>query len=266
MHPASSLFVAERAAIGNDAELQTCIVVRAMADLRRLSKLGSGCEEDTPISPAVLHRDACVAFSLLHYDVLASHVNMAAHDDPGFLEDIIAATELLRLDPPAALGPERHLNQCRALASAIWLMHRISLPSAHTPPRVLAFKDTLRCLGGLVAAEIHILRAECGPANSLEQGSKRLANFLSSVIEHSLQPDGSVLPGTEAGSWAALEGMVRLAALVPGSLPVGSGPVQCGRAPRTFCNMGGERLRSFSPAAASSSCWSTGRQTTARCR
>ena len=223
------MFAAERAAIGNDAELKSCIFVRAMADLRRLSKLGSGCEEGAPISQAELHHDANVAFSLLHKDALASRVNLAAHDDPDLLDDIIAATELLRLDPPIALGPERHRNQCAALANAILLMYRISLPSAHTSPRVLAFKDTLRCLGVAAAAGIHILRAGGGTATSvsLDLGSKGLMLVLDSVIKHSLLPDGSVPPGTEAVSWAAhyraLEGMVRLAALAPTSLPVGSG-------------------------------------------
>ena len=181
-----------------------------MADLRWLSSGGA----DALASGS--YHDAAVAMCLLSTEELASHVNTAAHDDPAFLDDLIAAAELFRrLDPPPGLAPERS----RALANAIYVMYRVSQPSTHSPPRVLAFKDTLRCLGLAASAGIHVFQGGDGEDDcQLVQVSQDLSFLLLSIIEHSLLPDCIAPPGTEASSWAAhyqaLETLLRLAALV----------------------------------------------------
>ena len=227
----ASTLSSEVCAILEDTGLQARIVSRAVANLRRLRALSSGqpsaaCGLQDSQGSVEDYESAAWALVVLSMTILLPGVRAAARSSPCFVEEIVAATELfIRLDPPPDMGPERETEQLRALAAAVQVMRTACELSAHGSP--LPFKDLLRCVRVAAAALLHILQSNCDKEQSteLQDLSVGFASMLIFVVEKSLGPlpDCAVPPGTDVGSWPAyyqaLEAMLRLAAVMPASLP-----------------------------------------------
>lgn len=224
---AESLFQPEYDAIAADSSLLEQIHLRAAASLRELRILSRG--EGSPDELA--YDSGFSALHLLASSKLGAQTMAAAHSDPNFVKDLVACMEFyLRPDPSAKPGSRRHLQQGMVLANGIDVCYFVSLPSQARPPQLLAFKDTLRCLGLAVAAGIHIMQTESGGVSSelLSLCVSNISDMLCMVFDTRVQAgDDSIPLGTDVGSWAthyqAMEGMLRLAALLQPSLPAHPG-------------------------------------------
>ena len=212
------LFLPERTATGEDRQLQARIVAQAAADLRRLAAVhveGS--------MPSAVYAAGAVAMNLLPNSLVHTSTAAAVHGGPALVDAVVAATELfLRLDPPEGLGPERHSVQRATLLHAIFVMYISSWPTPDAPPRLLPFKDALRCIGAAAAAAIRVL-LDKGDQKELDRAARVVHGLLNSIRYHYLLPGDSIPPGTDVGGWAAhycaVEGLLRLTALMPPSWP-----------------------------------------------
>ena len=232
------LFVPERIDICADLGLLNAMVARGAAALRRFCALGGGQKPGLNPERADAYGGAGAAMLLLSRPALCQITLLFADgqaDEPHgcLFDDITTATEhFLRIEPPPEMGPAR----CSALANALYMLHWRVQPPPFMPVlrRAATFKDALRCavLGAAAGIQLaRLLQAGDTASPDLARGFLHLSILLEAVKRTCLLPDYSVdysvPPGTDAGSWAAqhhaLETMLRLAAVLPASLPVPPG-------------------------------------------
>lgn len=240
----SPLFAPERAAIAADAQLLARIVARAVGNLRIVCKEGGlssdafditlgGC--DSVIKEGGLasldrdtYTDGAAALRLLGtYALLAAttnHAHTQTHDDFQFVEVLIIATGLfLRLDPPPELGPQRHASHLFTLASAVSAMYITSMVGDLSELGLVqvGMRDRRRCLALAATVGVRFVESGVELPLALAHNIVKFMKFMFLTTAGSLPTDLPLVEGIN--SWAphyqALEGVLRLAALLPASRP-----------------------------------------------
>ena len=237
---AYSLFAPERAAIAADARLQARIVARAAGNLRAFCQeagLSSG-DFDTLLGGcnSVIKEGGLASLELDTYRGVASALRLLATAEFGaqmavatqtvvqggfqFMEVLIVSTGLfLRLDPPAELGAHWLHHHLADLTAALRALDRASMSG----PAQLAFRDSRRCLALATAVGIRVLETEGADSELLPLAARDIAQLMEPVVNPELPASDQVPRAADFSSWAphyqALEGMLRLACLLPAGRP-----------------------------------------------
>lgn len=207
---------AERAAIGDDAGLQDRIVLRAEAALKALRTAAAG-GRGAVSPPLENYMDAATALFLM--GALPGGAQRAARGSAHFAEEVMAVAELfLRLDPPPEVPLQR---QQQVFCGAVYALDGICLTIAERGGRGPGFKATLRCLT-LALALVDRIRQVEGEGFLLASAASGLHSILELLVTvYGLDSGGSFPPCSALLSeqHRAVEGMLRLAALLPPNIP-----------------------------------------------